>query len=136
MGEASGSQLRIWNHALPTLVTKVGMYASLPPEAVAFVGVEEEILDIQSHLRALLANPARFAAMGEAGRRLLEERHAPSSYARTVREFVASARAARRQVVAHDLAGRVGSELGGWISQPAAENVFRGVAHQIYQAFA
>ena len=136
MGEASASQLRIWNHALPTLVTKVGMYASLPADAVAFVRVEEEVPDIQAHLRALLADPGRFAAMGEAGRHLLEERHAPETYAGAVRELVERARAARRHAVAHDLASRVGSELGGWITQPAAEDLFIGVAHHIHQVFA
>ncbi len=68
MGEASGSQLRIWSHGLPALVSQVGWYASLPAETVAFVRTDEnEVPDIQSHLRALLSDPAAFAAMGERG---------------------------------------------------------------------
>src|SRR5262249_5870772 len=63
MGEASGSQLRIWDHALPSLVTPKGWYASLPEDVVAFVRPDHEIADIQAHLRALLANPACFAKM-------------------------------------------------------------------------
>ncbi len=41
MGEASGSQLRIWAHALPSLVTRVGWYATLPDDAVAHVRAAE-----------------------------------------------------------------------------------------------
>src|SRR5437762_1535146 len=37
MGEASLSQLQIWDHALPSLVTRLGWYAALPKEAVDFV---------------------------------------------------------------------------------------------------
>ena len=43
MGEASASQLRIWEHALPSLVTRVGWYASLPEDAVAHVRPENEV---------------------------------------------------------------------------------------------
>ena len=37
MGEASGSQLRIWAHALPSLVTNVGWYATLPADTVVHI---------------------------------------------------------------------------------------------------
>ena len=37
MGEASASQLRIWGHALPSLVSPVGWYSCLPEGAVDFV---------------------------------------------------------------------------------------------------
>ena len=65
MGEASVSQLQIWDHALPSLVTKVGWYACLPAETVAFVRPDHEIIDIHAHLRAFLSEPWRYAQMGE-----------------------------------------------------------------------
>lgn len=37
MEEASFSQLRIWEHALPAIVTRVGWYATLPEDVVFFV---------------------------------------------------------------------------------------------------
>src|SRR5262249_38055921 len=46
MGESSGGQLRIWDHALPSLVTREGWYASLPEDVVAFVRPNHEITDI------------------------------------------------------------------------------------------
>ncbi len=64
MGEASVSQLQIWDHALPSLVTRVGWYATLPQETVAFVRPEHEITDIQAHLHAFVDDPGRYAHMG------------------------------------------------------------------------
>src|SRR5262249_29819176 len=85
MGEASGSQLRIWAHALPSLVSKVGWYASLPPETVAFVRPDQnEVADIQEHLRALVSQPAAFVEKGKRGRIELEVAHAPEAYADSV----------------------------------------------------
>ena len=80
MGEASVSQLQIWDHALPSLVTKVGWYATLPAGTVAFVRPEHEIMDIQAHLRAFLSEPWRYAQMGEDGRRYVQTHHTPGAY--------------------------------------------------------
>jgi len=41
MGEASLSQLVIWEHALPALVTRVGWYATLPEDTAAFIRHEQ-----------------------------------------------------------------------------------------------
>jgi glycosyltransferase involved in cell wall biosynthesis len=87
MGEASGSQLRIWNHALPSLVTPVGMYARLPEDTVGFVRHDHEIEDLHRHWRTLQAAPEQMARLGLNGRRCLEERHTPEGYARTIVEF-------------------------------------------------
>ena len=82
MGEASGSQLRIWAHALPSLVTNVGWYASLHADAVAFVRPsDDEIEDIQTHLRAFLEYPEKFALMGGKGFELLKQQHSPEGLA-------------------------------------------------------
>jgi glycosyltransferase involved in cell wall biosynthesis len=80
MGEASASQLRIWDHALPTLVTRLGWYAGLPQTVVSFVRPENEVEDIQSHLRAFAVNPSAYVAKGQNGRRLLKEGHRVDSY--------------------------------------------------------
>jgi glycosyltransferase involved in cell wall biosynthesis len=132
MGEASASQLRIWDHALPSLVTPKGWYASLPEDVVAFVRPHHEIADIQAHLRALLANPACFAKMGENGRRMLEERHAPEIYAQTLVDFVAAAQRFRPLAVAYRLAERLGAEMGAWLSSGASEVAVKQGAEAIY----
>ncbi len=81
MGEASASQLRIWDGAVPSLVTRTGWYATLPADAVGFVEPEREVASIVEHLSALRADPEPFRRAGLRGRELLLERHTPGRYA-------------------------------------------------------
>ena len=118
MGEASGSQLQFWDYGLPTLVTRTGWYASLPEDATAFVRPEHEVEDIQSHLRALLADPGVFRAMGERGRQSLENND-PEKYVDAMTQFAAMALLRAPLVTALTLAGRVGNDLSAWL-HPAA----------------
>jgi len=133
MGEASGSQLRIWYHALPSLVTDVGWYSSLPKDTVAHVRPEHEIADIQSHLRAFLNNPARFAEMGQRGLRTLSEQHDPEKYVHTILDFAAHVRQFRVRKSAYDLARRAGEALGAWNNENG--DTPRRVAERILQVY-
>lgn len=132
VGEASGSQLRIWAHALPSLVTQIGWYESLPPETVAFVrSGEHEIQDIQRHLRALAAKPEDFARLGEKGREELEKYHTPEAYARAVIEMAETAKLFRSRKAYLSLAERSARQANKWIPGTKAEQVFRRVAGEI-----
>lgn len=84
MGEASFSQLRIWQHRLPALVTQVGWYAEQPENVVCFVRPESEIEDIQQHLQAFIQWPDRFEQMGERGYQRLLALHQPDAYAQAL----------------------------------------------------
>lgn len=119
MGEASDSQLRIWNHALPTLVTQVGWYARLPEDAVAFVRPECEVMDIQTHLRTFLANPDRFSQMGANGRRILEAHHTPEIYVQAIVSLAVEAQRCRPYAITRELAKRVDREMRTWTNLPA-----------------
>lgn len=130
MGEASGSQLRIWSHALPSLVTEVGWYATLPADAVAFVRPLHEIEDIQTHLRAFLSDPARFARMGEKGYRVLEEQHAPEAYARSIMSLVTRAQEYRSHSAVYKLARRAVAEVSAWTGGAAAHEALRVAARK------
>ncbi|MGB7926334.1 MAG: glycosyltransferase [Pyrinomonadaceae bacterium] len=130
MGEASGSQLRIWSHALPSLVTGVGWYATLPADAVAFVRPDHETEDIQAHLRAFLSEPARFARMGQKGYRVLEEHHAPEAYARSIINLVERAREYRSHSAAYKLAERAAREVSAWTGGAAAREALRVAARK------
>ena len=114
MGEASASQLRIWEHGLPTLVTKVGWYASLSEETVAHVRPEHEVADIRSHLQSFLDDPERFARMGKQGRRVVETEHHPKTYAETMVSLAANAREFKLRHAAFEMAQRAGTIMGGW----------------------
>lgn len=131
MGEASLSQLQIWDHALPSLVTRSGWYATLPSDTVAFVRAEHEWTDVQTHLRAFLADPGRFAEMGRNGRRTLERHHAPADYARDVIAFAMEVQRFQPRAAAFELAARVGEEMRAWLSTTAPSNALRRVAEEI-----
>ena len=132
MGEASGSQLRIWAHALPSMVTNVGWYAALPAAAVAHVHEgENEVADIQFILRAFLDDPARFAAMGRKGKAILEEHHSTQNYARGLVEFVEEVKRRRAGTALYYLAERTGEVAGELFGQSINTQTLSGVATQI-----
>lgn len=133
MGEASGSQLRIWYHALPSLVTDIGWYSSLSRDTVAHVRPEHEVADIQGHLRAFLDNAQPFAEMGQRGLRTLRERHDPETYAHTIMEVAANVRESRVRKSAYDLARRAGELLGSWNNENG--DTPKRVAERILQIY-
>lgn len=133
MGEASGSQLRIWKHALPSLVSRVGWYATLPAEAVAFVEPEREAPDLHDQLNAFLSDPARFATMGEQGRRILETQHAPDTYAQSIVDFVAHAQNFRSRSLGPQLAERAGTLMSEWLGATIPEHVLKKTAMEILE---
>lgn len=131
MGEASISQLRIWAHALPTLVTRIGWYGGLPDNVVAHVRPEHEVLDIHEHLNAFLAAPDSFAQMGEQGRRLLVEQHSVERYVEAVLDLALQAQQFRPRAVAYKLAERVGISISAWADALASDEALRKVAEEI-----
>jgi len=132
MGEASMSQLRIWDNALPSLVTQTGWYASLSSEAVAFVrpGFEKE--DIQAQLRAFLADPEQFALMGERGRAILERHHSSEAYVQVLTDLISATQLASWRALALSLADRAGSEMSAWIDGSELDDCYRRVAEGIH----
>jgi glycosyltransferase involved in cell wall biosynthesis len=132
MGEASASQLRIWQHALPSLVSPVGWYGGLPETAVSFVRPEHETADIQEHLRGFLDNPGKYARQGEEGRRLLEECHCPERYVQTLLDLAGNVRRFRARDLACYLAARAGGEMAVWTSGVGSEKPYRKVAEEIH----
>lgn len=131
MGEASGSQLRIWDHSLPSLVTKTGWYAELPVDTVAFVSPENEVEDILRHLQVFLENPLKFSELGINGRRCLETRHSPESYAQGLVEFCSHVGEFRRRLVADHLCSKVGREMAIWLPTDVKIDMMSSVAQQI-----
>jgi len=111
MGEASGSQLRIWDHALPSIATRVGWYASLPEAAVLFVDPEHEIRDLHRHFQSFIEDPARFVETGNRGREILVNEHAPVSYVEHLLRFSQNAALMRTAQTATELVGRISGEI-------------------------
>lgn len=110
MGEASYSQLRAWNLGVPTMVTATGWYAELPGDAVIHVSPEREIDEVAAIIRRLADDPAPFRDIGNRGRQLLADRHAPAAYVDGLLEFAATL-AGSTEAVQRGLASRICSEL-------------------------
>ena len=127
MGEASASQLRIWSHALPSLVTQIDGYASMPADAVNFVRPEHEREDIQGHLRGFLADPETQRRKGERGREILLERHRPSTYVERLSQLCEHLPTLRSRSNRLRVADRVAQGICAWSSllpQPTAEQSY------------
>ena len=139
MGEASGSQLRIWSRGLASVVTRTGWYAELPEAAVLLVNPASEIADLHRHFQTAMDQPQILVQMGAAGRRRLEERHTPDVYAgelatairrmmETPVSVLGEGVAAVSRVLAESrisgtaraaLARRAAQELRRWVSAPS-----------------
>jgi len=113
-GEASGSQLRIWSHGLPSLVTRVGWYAELPPDTVSFVRPDFLVEDLCAHLRAYAARPAGYVESGLRGHAYFVERHSPAGYAAKIVELAGQASAYRQRWNALRISSRAVEGLQGW----------------------
>ena len=68
MGEASGSQLRIWNQALVALVSDAGWYAEMPEGTGLKVRPSFEAQDIRKHFDGIMDGSISLEKIGRAGR--------------------------------------------------------------------
>jgi glycosyltransferase involved in cell wall biosynthesis len=91
MGEASGSQLRIWNASGAAVVSDLGWYGSLPDDTVFKVPHADEQGGLITLLRRLAADRSIGADIGRAGRARLEARHTPARYAEGIAYVAAQA---------------------------------------------
>ena len=113
-GEASYSQLRIWSHALPSLVSRIGWYAELPEDTVVFVRPTHLVEDICARLDEYAAAPESFVKVGLEGHRYFVEEHSPERYAAAIADLAACERAYRNRWNAARLADRATNALEGW----------------------
>jgi glycosyltransferase involved in cell wall biosynthesis len=120
-GEASYSQLRIWSHGLPSLVTRVGWYAELPAGTVSLVRPGFLVDDVCAHLRAYATDPARYQANGQRGRDYFIEHHSPRGYAARIVELAARLPEYRRLWNARRNRARAAEAAFGWLPPEAVD---------------
>jgi len=99
MGEASGSQLRIWNAGAAAAVSDAGWYAGLPADTVLrlpLAGEREAIAALVARIDADRDLPAR---IGAAGRARLLACHRPETYADGIMEIAAGFEADAREAL-------------------------------------
>jgi glycosyltransferase involved in cell wall biosynthesis len=86
MGEASGSQLRLWSRAACSVVSDIGWYAALPEDTVLRLPVDPDA-EAEGLTRLLLeieADRLRFAEIGRRGLEHLRAHHDPDAYAEEI----------------------------------------------------
>jgi glycosyltransferase involved in cell wall biosynthesis len=110
-GEASASQLRLWNHSLPSLITRTGWYATLSESVVTFVDPEREIDSIREALTDFLQHPEVHYAKGLKGRALLESDHSVETFVDRLEQFLPEVAEYRKTAFAQPLALRLGRML-------------------------
>ena len=93
MGEASGSQLRIWANGCPSAVSDAGWYAALPDSCVCKIGLETEQADLVLLLNDLAAGRLDLDRMAQRGFQQLQA-HDPALYARNLAAWIDANRAA------------------------------------------
>jgi len=116
MGEASGSQLRIWDHALPSLVTRSGWSAQFPADCVRHIDPNHEVEHLRAILREFLNDPVPFQQAGLRGRAFLERHHQPAQYVSTLLALAQAAREYEPRAAALRLAERAGTAVQPWSS--------------------
>lgn len=136
MGEASGSQLHLWQYGLPSLVTRGAWYETLPENTVAFVRPEHETEDIHAHLSGYLADPEKYRELGRNGRRYVAENHSMESYVDGLLEIAARAPEFQAGWLARNLARRAASSMNGWCDRTTIQDFIPNVAGQIQELVA
>jgi glycosyltransferase involved in cell wall biosynthesis len=133
MGEASASQLRIWAHSLPSAVSQVGWYATLPADTVLFVRPDQEAEDLRSVLQGLLSHPDRYRRLGENGRRHLEQHHTADGYVTALLRLAEKSGPLRGRVLAAKMAERAAEALSPWSFPGPLPAAFRRVAEELHR---
>ena len=131
MGEASASQLHLWQYGLPALVSRAAWYETLPEETVAFVRPDHEAEDIQAHLAAFLEDPEKYRQLGRNGQRHVTENHSMETYAHSLLDMAKRAPEFRTHWIARDLSQRAALAMNTWCDASTIEAFLPRVAEQI-----
>ncbi|HZU25818.1 MAG TPA: glycosyltransferase [Bryobacteraceae bacterium] len=135
MGEASMTQLQFWDHALPTIVTRTGWYASLPHDTALFIEQDREIELLQQYLSDFAENPAAFRHLGLNGRERLIAVHQPTSYASDFSDFLKIVLANRHTAQWMNVAAYAGSLVGGLCARESVDRILADAAARGIMSF-
>ena len=99
LGEASGSQLRIWNAGAAAIVRDAGWYSSLPDDTVFRIpdDTAQEQAALQDLIRRVAEDRDVITPVHHAGRARLLSHHHPSDYAQKIAGLAATTGAAAAQ---------------------------------------
>lgn len=80
-GEASFSQLQIWSHGIPSVVSDIGWFKDLPDSIVTKVAPKDEKKVLHDIWRRAINGDPQLRLQGELGRQYLQTHHSPQAYA-------------------------------------------------------
>jgi glycosyltransferase involved in cell wall biosynthesis len=112
MGEASGSQLRFWDHSLPTIATNTGWYSCQTEGCLLLVDPSGEEADLHKYWNLALDDYGMVNAVGLKGREVLKERHSAEVFAKALESFVKPVGEYGEKAFSQALAARTGRALG------------------------
>jgi glycosyltransferase involved in cell wall biosynthesis len=135
MGEASMSQLQIWDSGIPAMVTPVGWYGEQPADTVLAVRPAHEEEDIHQHLHRFLQDPNEVLERGRQGKALLTRQHDPADYAERILAIARSWRKLAAQRAAAVSAARTGRIAADWMSEDHFQRWSRRLAQQIAETY-
>ena len=88
IGEASGTQLRVWRNGAPSVVTKEGWFGDLPDDAVLKISHGDEANALAEILDKLKRDRQCFDGLAARGKEVLRASHDPGEYAKSLLAFV------------------------------------------------
>lgn len=129
VGEASGSQLRIWANGAASVVTGHGWYDDLPDDCAHKIDPDDEVDDLGHLLIDFCCRPAHYRAMGDAGRRHVMSAHDPRTYVSELLAILRQEPARRRDALARGLAMHLSTDRDrrGGLTERAVSAVFGDV---------
>lgn len=135
MGEASASQLRIWQHGLPSLVSDTGWYATVSRSTVSVVRRRTEVEDIQMHLDRFLRSPGTYRQIGENGRRYVGAHHTVEAYVQGLIDLIETTLKAKGREAVSWMSGRAGAAVRPWFAEGVAGILLSNLAGTISDLF-
>lgn len=126
VGEASGSQMRIWASGTPSVVTNTGWYGDLPDETVLKIEADSEAADLDRVLASLANDRFAYTQVGLNGLKHLARHHNPEDYVEkllTIKDIAEKRRGliAYRHLIDH--AGMVADRLFGANNASMAKSI-------------
>ena len=131
MGEASMSQLQLWDHGIPSMVTPVGWYAGLPDGTTFPVRIDSEFDDILRHLKDFVHDPDSYYARGDFAREVLLAQHAPDRYAAAIVEMCNSSRDDNCRENMRELTDRVSGHIRNWWTDARDDSLLTNISQNI-----
>ncbi len=88
MGEASASQLMLWAHGLPTLVSDTGWYGEQPSETVRLCAPGNEVTGVKDFIAEAFERPGALMHLAQNGRRHVYQHHNVDQYVQGLSLFL------------------------------------------------